>query len=83
VVDAEGERGVEVHALASEFGAIGVVRLRDGADLEAALDRLREGLGALVDRLRDRVSSGALVGADRSIALHRLLHLAMRSVRLS
>ncbi len=83
VVDTEGEGGIEVHELASEFGAIGVVRLRDGADVEAVLDRLREALGALVDRLRDRVSSGALVGADRTIALRRLLHLATRSVRLS
>lgn len=83
VVDAEGERGLEVHELASEFGAIGVVRLRDGADIEAVLDRLRDALVALVDRLRDRISSGMLEGADRTIALGKLLHLATRSVRLS
>jgi len=87
VVDADGERGVEVHELASEFGAVGVVRLRavegGAVDIEAVLDRLRGAAGALVDRLRERVSSGALVGTDRTIALGKLLHHAMRSVRLS
>lgn len=84
VVSADGRSATEVHELAAEFGATGVVRVRAEADavLEQLLERLRAALVRTVDRLREQVFARALADADHEIALGHLLELAVRSVRM-
>ncbi|HWB81487.1 MAG TPA: hypothetical protein VG755_41280, partial [Nannocystaceae bacterium] len=84
VVTADGRSATELHELAMEFGATGVVRVRGESDVapEQLLARLRAAIVEAVDRLREQVFARALADAEHEIALGHLLELAVRSVRM-
>lgn len=83
VIDTEGRPSVDARALAWEVGAQGVLRLRK-ADVDAGLvlARIRDAIGTMFERLRERVANNELDGEQRELALGRLLGRATRSVRM-